>query len=69
MIDEAIAASLAEVERRETGGELELPERLLDSVSNTLGAPDVSEGDYEDNLTLPDASAETEQAMASTRIA
>jgi hypothetical protein len=31
MIDKAIAASLAEIERREMGGEA--PERLLDSLS------------------------------------
>ncbi len=55
MIDEAIAASLAEVERREMGGEV--PERLLESLSKAHRAPDVE--DYEDFLTLPDENEET----------
>ena len=55
MIDEAIAASLAEVERRVMGGEV--PERLVGSVSNAHREPDVSdEADSEDYLTLPDES-------------
>ncbi len=56
MIDEAIAASLAVVERRELGGEV--PERLFGSPSTALRAPDVE--DYEDYQTLPDESEETE---------
>ncbi len=55
MIDEAIAASLAEVERREMGGEV--PERLFGSVSKVHRAPDVE--DYEDYETLPDENEET----------
>jgi hypothetical protein len=55
MIDEAIAASFAEVERREIGGEV--PERLFGSVSNAHRAPDVE--DYEDYQTLPDENEET----------
>jgi hypothetical protein len=59
MIDEAIAASLAEVERRELGGEV--PERLFGSLSKAHRAPEVSdEVDSEDYLTLPDESEETE---------
>jgi hypothetical protein len=59
MIDEAIAASLAEVERRETGGEV--PEMLVSSLSKAQHAPEVSdEADSEDYLTLPDESEETE---------
>ena len=55
VIDEAIAASLAEVERRVMGGEV--PERLVGSVSNAHREPDVSdEADSEDYLTLPDES-------------
>jgi hypothetical protein len=58
MIDEAIAASLAEVERRETGGEV--PERLVGSLSKAQHAPEVSdEADSEDYLTLPHESEET----------
>ncbi len=41
MIDEAIAASLAEVERRETGGEV--PEMLVGSLSKAQHAPEVSD--------------------------
>jgi hypothetical protein len=55
MIDEAIAASLAEVERRETGGEE--PERVSESPSKAHRAPDVEE--YEDYQTLPDENEET----------
>jgi hypothetical protein len=59
MIDEAIAASLAEVERRETGGEV--PERFLGFLLNARRAPEVyEEDDDEDYLTLPDESEETE---------
>ena len=58
MIDGAIAASLAEVERRETGGEV--PERLVGSLSKAHHAPEVSdEANSEDYLTLPDESEET----------
>jgi hypothetical protein len=65
MIDEAIAASLAEVERRETeverrelGGEVH--ERLVGSLTKAHRAPDVSdEANSEDYLTLPDESEET----------
>ena len=57
MIDEAIAASLAEVERRETGGEV--PERLLGSLSKAQNAAEVSdEDDYEAYQTLPDENEE-----------
>ena len=57
MIDEAIASSLAEVELRETGGEV--PERLLGSLSlsNACGTPEVSDEDHnlnEGHQTLPD---------------
>ena len=55
MIDEAIAASLAEVERRETGGEV--PEKLFGSLSNARGTPEVS--DNKDYQTLPDDNEET----------
>jgi hypothetical protein len=55
MIDEAIAASIAEVERREMGGEV--PERLFESLSKAHRAPDVE--DYEDYQTLPDENEET----------
>jgi hypothetical protein len=55
MIDEAIAASLAEVERREMGAEV--PERLSESPSKAHLAPDVE--DYEDYQTLPDENEET----------
>ncbi len=55
MIDEAIAASLAEVERREMGGEV--PERLFESLSKAHRAPDVE--DYEDYQTLPYENEET----------
>jgi hypothetical protein len=59
MIDEAIAASLTEVERREMGGEV--PERLFEALSKAHRAPEVSdEDDNEDYLTLPDESEETE---------
>jgi hypothetical protein len=59
MIDEAIAASLVEVERREMGGEV--PERLLGFLLNARGAPEVyEEDDNEDYLTLPEESEETE---------
>jgi hypothetical protein len=59
MIDEAIAASLAEVERGEMGGEV--PERLLGFLSKVRRAPEVyEEDDNEDYLTLPDESEETE---------
>ena len=59
MIDEAIAASLAEVERREMGGEV--PERLFGSLSKAHRAPEFSdEDDNEDYLTLPDESEGTE---------
>ncbi len=59
VIDEAITASLAEVERRETGGEV--PERLFDSVSKAHRAPEVcDEDDDKVYLTLPDESEETE---------
>jgi hypothetical protein len=58
MIDEAMAASLAEVESRETGGEV--PEMLVGSLSKAQHAPEVShEADSEDYLTLPDESEET----------
>jgi hypothetical protein len=57
MIDQATVASLAEVERRETGGEV--PERLLDFLSNAHGAPEISEED-DDYLTLPDEIEDTE---------
>jgi hypothetical protein len=64
MIDEAIAASLAEVDRREMGGEVperlfggEVPERLSESPSKAHRAPDVE--DYEDYQTLPDENEET----------
>jgi hypothetical protein len=55
VIDEAIAASLAQVERREMGGEV--PERLFESLSKAHRAPDVE--DYEDYQTLPDDNEET----------
>jgi hypothetical protein len=55
MIDETIAASLAEVERPEMGGEV--PERLSESLSKAHRAPDVE--DYEDYQTLPDENEET----------
>ncbi len=59
MIDEAIAASLAEVERRELGGEV--PERLFGSLSMAHRAPEFSdETDSEDYLTLPDENEESE---------
>jgi hypothetical protein len=59
MIDEAIAASLAEVERQEMGGEV--PERLFGSLSKAHRAPEFSdEDDNEDYLTLPDESEELE---------
>ena len=54
MIDEAIAASLAEVERREMGGEV--PEKLFGSVSKAHRTPIVE--DYEDYHTLPDENKE-----------
>ena len=48
----------------------EVPERLFGSLWKAHHAPEVSdEADSEDYLTLPDESEETEQAMASTRIA
>ncbi len=50
MIDEAMAASLAEVERQAMGGEV--PERLFGSLSKALRAPEVSDkADSEDCLT------------------
>jgi hypothetical protein len=55
MIDAAIAASLAEVERREMGGEV--PETLFGSLSKAHRAPDIE--DYEDYQTLPDENEET----------
>ncbi len=55
MIDEAIAASLAEVERQEIGGEV--PKGLFESLSKAHRAPNV--GDYEDYQTLPDENEET----------
>jgi hypothetical protein len=59
IIDEAIAASLAEVERQEMGGEV--PERLFGSLLKAHRAPEVSDEDgNEDYLTLPDESEETE---------
>jgi hypothetical protein len=57
MIDEAIAASLAEVERRDLPVGREVPERLFGSVSKAHRAPDVE--DYEDYPTLPDENEET----------
>jgi hypothetical protein len=65
MMDEAIAAGLAEVGRRETGGEV--PERLFGSLSKAQNAPDAE--DFEDHQRLPDASEEPEQVLAPTRIA
>jgi hypothetical protein len=57
MIDEAIAASLAEVKRRDLPVGREVPERLFGSVSKAHRAPDVE--DYEDYQTLPDENEET----------
>jgi hypothetical protein len=55
MIGEAIAASLAEVERQEMGGEV--PERLFGSLSMAHRTPEIE--DYEDYQTLPDENEET----------
>jgi hypothetical protein len=58
MIDEAIAASLAEVERREMGGEVPEAPGLSPNARCT---PEVSDDDdNEDYLTLPDESEDTE---------
>ncbi len=58
MIDEAIAAGLAEAERREMGGEVPEAHGLS---PNARGAPEVSdEDDNEDYLIFPDESEEAE---------
>jgi hypothetical protein len=58
MIDEAIAASLAEVERREMGGKVPEAHGLS---PNARGAPEVSdEDDNEDYRILPNESEEAE---------